>query len=216
MPPVGRHACSHRPLISACGNNTRRGWRGATWGVDSLGRTETSSWGLAMCLSVYFGTSFPLVLDTSVPVGGLKLERVEQGPLPLRRMSHVYRAGRAGENGVLGCSCLLHERVNWDRDPLLVQSDTLYPEQGACPFKVLQRYCEDVLAKGGWARLVCDDGDSPDTAAEESDYDEMIILTDHIVRGRLIFASTHGGFPWRVLTVLPSTIQVARSDSEAS
>jgi hypothetical protein len=159
--------------------------------------------------------SLPLKLPTAFATGELGVEPAKWTPAPLKRASHVYYVGRKGEGAELECSCMLYEHVWWDGDTPKVVSDDLYPDNATCPFDALRAYCEQILDRGGWVMIACDDSGGVGQGGEEADYQSSFLLTDQIARGRLVFAGTGGDFPWRALQVLRpmATVTVAEAQN---
>lgn len=155
-----------------------------------------------MCLIVYLGTTRILTIsDTSD--GQLTAAISPWTPPPLQRgFSHIYRLGTKSAGGELGCSCPLHEHVEWT-DAGAVVAQVPDSEISPCPFEVLRTLCDQATRDGGLATIVCDDSGGAEQECTEEDYgDSFFIRLSMIARGNLLFADVYGGFPWRVMHVV--------------
>ncbi len=171
-----------------------------------------------MCLSVYIGTSHPLVALSEDFVGELGIEPASWKPAPLERMKYLYYAGQRGSLPELGCSCLLLEFLDWRIEPPAVISDDLYPHGGPCPFEMLRTYCEQVLDQGGEVILVSEESGGSEEASLASDYDNTVLFLDDIRRGRVIFGSSLNNIPYRAQLVMRASgaLSGPLSEGEAS
>ena len=154
-----------------------------------------------MCLSVYLGTSRPLLLHSPRP-GGLGVEPAAWSPPPLEGRQFIYYVGRSGEGaGPLECSCLLAEYVEWTDNGPIVEQDSLYSPR-ACAFAALRELCEEATREAGLATIVCDDSGGLEQVCSKDDYCEGLVRLDSIACGELIFAGASGEVPWRALHVV--------------
>lgn len=149
-----------------------------------------------MCLSVYMGCNYPLVV-TEVAEDELGFELATWSPPPLSLFKHVYYLGRKGTEEALECSCLLTEHVSWVEGGLTVSADETYPSHGLCPFSTLQSYVKQAMQFDGQAALVCDDSGGLEQDCEITDYDPLLFTADMIKRDSYMFTDALGGFPWR-------------------
>lgn len=171
-----------------------------------------------MCLSVYIGTSHPLVALSEDFVGELGIEPASWKPAPLERMKYIYYAGQRGSLPELGCSCLLLEFLDWRIQPPAIISDDLYPHGGPCPFDMLRTYCEQVLDQGGEVIIVSEDSGGVEGTSQASDYDNVVLFRDDIRRGRMLFGGALNNIPHRAHLVLRASGALSSPlfDSEAS
>ena len=149
-----------------------------------------------MCLSVYLGSHEPVALH-SVRDGALGIEEAKWTPPPLSRLPYIYYLGMRGHGGELGCSCLLHQHVDWtDSGPVVCfdKEDSL--EQ--CPFEALRSYVKSAQKTRKPVVLVCDDSGGVQQDCSDNDYDHMIISADMINAKNFLFVDPIACFPWRV------------------
>ena len=83
----------------------------------------------------------------------------------------------------------------------VVHSDDTAPGD-PCPFETLRSWCDEATHDGGLATIACDDGGGTEQACSDDDYSYGLVRLALIARGNLLFADSHGGFPWRVLYVV--------------
>lgn len=157
-----------------------------------------------MCLSVYLGSHEPLQ-TRRVQIGALGIEQANWAPPALSNFPFRYYLGRRGEDGELGCSCLLAQHVEWDEHGPSVCLDELYSEE-QCPFRALRGYVSDAQRSAKPVVIACDDSAGLPMDCSDDDYDHFVVSVEMIKPSSYLFADPVASFPWRVMYLTGSTL----------